>query len=667
MTYDPINHKLVVDPINRMEGHMGAVCTTAAEQGGGVRITNADLHGNLFRGFENILPGKWKSLAKENKKPKRTWGRDPKDAMIFTQRICGVCPIGHGTTSNQNIGNLLGFKVHNEDTGNTLPPNAAPLRNLLLGANHIMSHILHFYHLVALDYVNPVVTKPFLAPRYADSYYISGDRVHALAIAAGGITAACLATLETLPGWGETGQWANNALAINVYLVKQYLRALDMRRIAHEMLAIFGGKGPIAAGYTPGGVTATVDSSRINAYRGRLRQLRAFVGEPTDWANGFAGTMMFDTVAAAHLFPEYFWIGNAWNNYMAYGWGESNTDGTQPDGEPVALTGDLGAVLGSLSNSDNRLSNRGCIINNGPEGFTAGTYTDFAAGKDTPQGGLPGTGADRIVESIAHSRYNNYPTGDWRHPWMGITSPYPTAVTGANPKPDPETVGKYSWLKAPRFRTGAEGTECVCEVGPLSRMRVLGAYYPGILNDPDLHAVGALYPVCPRPGDLCPDPHYAAVTYNGDSILDRIAARTVETRVMCDMCEHELLRLEVGGSGATDPPAKANASGYGMSEASRGALGHWVQTDARGRIKLYQCVVPTTWNGGPRDVHGQAGPAESSLGGHGVNNPGVWIADPAQPIEVIRTTHSYDFCIACAVHIVKPDGDVVKVVVPPLP
>src|SRR4030042_5283525 len=147
MGWTPGSGKLTVDPINRMEGHMGAACvaswaTGVNEAPGSVRIVRAEMHGNLFRGMENVLTGKFKKKGST-----RVFGRDPRDAMIFTQRNCGVCPIGHGTTANQNIGQLLGYKVHNEDTGNALPANAAPLRNLLLAANHLMSHILHFYHL----------------------------------------------------------------------------------------------------------------------------------------------------------------------------------------------------------------------------------------------------------------------------------------------------------------------------------------------------------------------------------------------------------------------------------------------------------------------------------------------------------------------------------------
>jgi hydrogenase large subunit len=322
--------KIVIDPVNRQEGHIGIEANTINGESNGVRVQSAYIHGNLFRGFEQILIG-----------------RDPRDAMVLTQRICGVCPIGHGVASSKNIGALLGYKVHHEDpipkvpqASTPLPVNAARFRNLIHGAQHMMSHILHLYHLVALDYVKPVaysggafipLTRPFLAPRYSDHYYINTARVLAVVPT---LPPAAVATLSTLPGWGvDPGD------AINNYLTGQYLKALDIKRITHELATIFAGKEPICHGWTPGGATASATQADINNYQAKLNQVKAFVGEPTDFANGIAGTMMFDTVAAAHLFPEYFWIGNTYGQFMAWGWGEATG--------PITLTGDLGTVFGT--------------------------------------------------------------------------------------------------------------------------------------------------------------------------------------------------------------------------------------------------------------------------------------------------------------------------------
>ena len=548
-----------------------------------------------------------------------------------------------------------------------------------------MSHILHFYHLVALDYVNPHVVvggtptslnRPFLTPRYNDNYYINSARVtmtanllNALVGSPPGPPHPAVAALAGLPGFG-----VNPGGAVNAYLTGQYLKALDMRRICHEMQAIFSGRAPMCNAWTPGGATTSFKQPDIDNYQAKLNQVKAFVGEPTDFATGTAGTMMFDTVAAAHLFPEYFWIGNSYSRFMAYGWGEESG--------AVPLSGDFAGIFagGIMPNSsgDNRASARGY--------------------KMSAQAGAALNALDitKLGESIAGSRYNkdvagNYPDGiGWKHPWLGKTYPVPT--------------NEYSWLKSPGYDTGG-GNYQRFEVGPLSRMVVAGAYFAGILNV-------AGYPVAPVWGQAGPDlitgnpvnppyndggplqafaaalrgvyalipgvtggPDLKAVAYNGDSVLDRIAARAVETRLMVDMAQHFLnqLALTIGGdgygtTGVTDvkvPKLPQVFRGYGMTEASRGALSHWIAVQ-NGQTKLYQAIVPTTWNASPRDVNGNPGPAEISLQSN-VIGQGTWVANPAEPIELPRVTHSYDFCIACAVHLITPKGDVVKVDVPALP
>jgi hydrogenase large subunit len=568
------------------------------------------------------------------------------------------------------IGTLYGYKVHNEDPGiaqvsqasTPLPANAARLRNLIHAANHLMSHILHFYHLAALDYVNPNVLiggapaplkRPFLCPRYDANYYITTARILAVAPL---LPPAAVATLITLPGWaGDPGG------AVNAYLTGQYLKALDIRRICHEMQAIFSGRAPQCSGWTPGGATATVDSASVNKYQTLLNQVKAFVGEPTDFAAGRAFTYMFDVVAAAHLFPEYFWIGNAYGHFMANGWGESA--GTIP------LTGDFGAIFGSISNPDQRALRRGWKLSAAP---------------GAPWNALNIT---QIGESITGSRYNPYPGGglpnaNFRHPWNGVTNPNP--------------ADGYSWLKSPRYDINGDRLDTsytVFEVGPLARQVVNGTYWAGVLN-----AAGyGVTPLLGQPGPDCATgadpigaalqsvyanipgvvggPNLSGVAYNGDSTLDRIAARATETRILIDEAQKILNDLQgtIGGdgygpSGCTDrggenvPNLPTTYRGYGMSEASRGALSHWIALQ-NGKTTLYQAVVPTTWNASPRDANGNPGPSEKSL----MNDGGLWVANPAEPIEIIRSTHSYDFCIACAVHLISPKGEVTKVDIPALP
>jgi hydrogenase large subunit len=525
-----------------------------------------------------------------------------------------------------------------------------------------MSHILHFYHLVALDYVNPNVLvggaptqlkRPFLCPRYDDNYYITTQRILAV-VGLGIIPPAAVATLSSLPGWGT-----DPGGAVNAYLTGQYLKALNIRRICHELQAIFAGRAPQCSGFTPGGATATVDQASVNKYQQLLNQIKAFVGEPSDFANGIAGTMMFDVVAAAHLFPEYFWIGNSWGQFLANGWGE--------EAGIIPLTGDFGSIFGSINNPDQRALRRGWKL---------------SAQQGAPWNALNIT---CIGESIAHSRYDPYPGGglpnpNFRHPWNGVTNPNP--------------ANGYSWLKSPRYDIvgdRADSSYKVFEVGPLARQVVNGTYWAGIITAiypalaPVLHW-GAPGPDCSAGGSgwgqaLQPvyaaingvgGPNLSGVAYIGDSVLDRIAARATETRILIDVAQKILNDLQgtIGGdgygpSGCTDrfgeevPSRPQVFRGYGMTEASRGALSHWIAIQ-NGKTILYQAVVPTTWNASPRDANGNPGPAEKSL----MNDGGLWIAKSSDPIEIIRVAHTYDFCIACAVHLITPKGDKIKIDVP---
>jgi Ni,Fe-hydrogenase I large subunit len=282
----------------------------------------------------------------------------------------------------------------------------------------------------------------------------------------------------------------------------------------------------------------------------------------------------------------------------------------------------------------------------------------------------------KIGESVqTGSKYKPY--AGFKHPWTGVTKP--DADGTLNP-------AGYSWLKAPRYDTGT-GYK-VFEVGPLARMVVNGCYFAGVLAaagygvtplagaaGPDCASGagvigGALKPVYALIPGVTGGPDLSGVAYNGDSVLDRIAARALECRMQCDELVHFLGQvagtIATGGgwstTGITDdtvPIKDVVKKGYGMTEASRGALSHWIKYK-KGKITKYQAVVPTTWNASPKDALGNHGPAEKSL-------IGTWVADPAQGIELPRVTHSYDFCIACAVHLITPEGEVHTVDVPALP
>jgi hydrogenase large subunit len=462
-----------IDPVTRIEGHL-SIEVTVETVNGTQQIINAKSSGTMFRGFEKIL-----------------LNHDPLDAPHITQRICGVCPISHGMASCKNLENAFG----------AVPPvNGRIMRNLVLGSNFIQSHILHFYHLAALDFIN---TAGILDMAPWSSRYITDDMV--------------------------TGEIAQT-------LVGHYVQALEMRRKAHQMGALFGAKQPCSPTFVPGGCTEAVTSQKITAFRTLLNELRSFIDN----------VYIPDVLAVADLFPQYAQLGQGCGNLLAYG-------------------------VFDLDNSDaNMLLNRG-------------RYTD---------GVLQSVNIAGIAEDVSHSWYSS-PSG--LNPADGQTEPYA------------EKSGAYSWIKSPRYNGK------VHEVGPLARMWINGDYTSGI------------------------------------SVIDRHAARALETKKVADAMNGWLNELVAGSSSFSYKKTPSTASGFGLTEAPRGALGHWVDI-SNGRISRYQVITPTAWNASPMDDAGQNGPIEQAL-------LGTPVAQIDQPIEVLRVIHSFDPCLACSVHMVRPDTD----------
>ncbi len=234
-----------IDPITRIEGHLAI---EAVVDGGVVKEVKSA--GTLFRGFEIILQG-----------------RDPRDANRLTQRICGVCPTAHATASALCLDEALGLS-------GTIPDNAKLIRALIFGSNFLQSHILHFYHLAALDYVDAVSvvgdTAPFI-PRYEGDYRITGKA--------------------------------------NAELVNHYIEALNIRRKAQEMLSIFGGKMPHNVGIVPGGVTETPTEDKIVDFLWRLNEIRDFI----------ENVYIPDVIAVAKSYSDYFAVGQGCKCMLAYG------------------------------------------------------------------------------------------------------------------------------------------------------------------------------------------------------------------------------------------------------------------------------------------------------------------------------------------------------------
>jgi len=505
---------ITVDPVTRIEGHMKV---EAFIDGG--EIKDARCCGTLFRGFERILIG-----------------RHPLDAARLTQRVCGVCPTAHGTASSLCLDDALGL-------AESIPHNGRIVRNLLLGSNYLQSHILHFFALAALDYVD----------------------VAALADYEGGETD--LKAVRTFIDRGALapffpryeGDYRGDKQT-NIALVRAYIQALRIRRVCHEMLCIFGGKMPHNIGLVPGGATCEVTADRIATFMGKLQDIRRFIRDV------YLPTIF--TVAGAY--PDYFEIGAGCGRFLSYGVFDLDGESTDPL-------------------SRNRLIPAGLI-----------------------EDGAPGAvSADKITEDVTHSRYADQCSA---HPAEGRT------------EPEPEKDGAYSWIKAPRY----DGKPA--EVGPLARALV--AYTAGherIKADVDAALAAA-----------------GVGADKLDSVLGRHAARAIETSVVADAMLDWLQALKPGEPVAVPITIPDEAAGIGMTGAPRGALGHWISIKDK-VIDRYQLVVPTTWNGSPRDGAGVPGPIEQAL-------IGTKIRDEANPFEVVRIIRSFDPCLACSVHLLAADG-----------
>jgi hydrogenase large subunit len=507
--------KVVIDPVTRIEGHLKV---EAVVENGVVKEARST--GTLWRGIEVILQN-----------------RHPFDALQITQRVCGVCPQGHAQASALNIDSAL-------DIADKIPKNGRILRNLILGANFIQSHILHFYTLAALDYVDVAACAKYEG-RNPD-----------------------LLSIKDFVLAGELGPFVpryDNDFRLsdemNQELSWSYVKALRARRTAHELLAIFGGKMPHNMSVIAGGVTQVPTVSKIAQFLGKLKELQEFIDN----------TYIPDIIAAAGAYGDYLQLGKGCGQYLSYGVFELD-EGT--DDYPA----------------------RDRFIPSG------------AVNKDLKRASVD---AAKIAEHVRHSWYKD---NDPKHPSAGETIPQ----YGKD--------GAYSWLKAPRY----EGE--VYEVGPLARM-VAGytkgdAHIKKIIDD-TLAAVGG------QVGDLL-------------SILGRHAARALETKLVADAMVEWVTQLEVGAPVCADNTVPETGEGAGMTEAPRGALGHWIKIKG-GRIGHYQLVVPTTWNASPRDSDGVPGPIEQSI-------EGLPIKDEDKPIEIVRAVRSFDPCLACSVHLVTPSG-----------
>lgn len=560
--------RIVVDPITRIEGHL----RVEIEVKDGF-IVDAYSSGTMVRGMEIILKD-----------------RDPRDAWAFVERVCGVCTTVHALASVRTVEDSLGIVV---------PPNAEMIRNLMFCAQYMQDHVVHFYHLHALDWVDivsalsadPAQTAALAQsisnwPKSSVGYFRDTQKRIQKFVDSGQL------------GIFANGYWGSTAYKLpaeaNLMAVAHYLEALEWQKEIVKIHTIFGGKNP-HPNYLVGGVPCSVNLDEVNTLN--VERL-AYVKQLLDNANTFINQVYIpDLLAIASFYKDWGAIGGGLENYLCYG--DLPTNGYA---DVSSFKFPRGIIMGRDLSKVHEVN-----------------------GKDP----------DQIKEYIAHSYYN-YKDGNnaGLHPWVGETE---LNYTGPTPPYDQLNVeGKYSWLKTPRWNGNP------MEVGPLSRMLV--GYASGredfqeVVNSAlaNLNVpVTALF-----------------------STLGRTAARGLETQLVStwslEFFDTLINNIKNGDSRMhTDyrwnPETwPAESKGVGMTEAPRGALAHWIVIKDK-KIDNYQLIVPSTWNASPRDEKGQRSAYEASL-------LGTPVADPNQPLELLRTIHSFDPCLACAVHIYDEKG-----------
>ena len=561
-----MSKRVVVDPITRIEGHLRIEVVVDDNN----VVQEAYSGSTLWRGIETILRG-----------------RDPRDAGFMTQRICGVCTFSHYKAGIVAVENALGI---------TPPLNALLTRTLMSNALFLHDHIVHFYHLHALDWVDIVSAlsaNPKAASqeafKFCDYPFACGEDQLKLV----------QDRVKKFVEKGNLGPFANAYYGHptyhltpeqNLIALSHYLECLRIQRVAAQAMAIFGGKNPHPQSLTVGGVTCVMDilnPSRLGEYMVKFQEVADFVNRA--------------------YYPDLLMAGGAYAK------------------EPSVL-GDVGVAnlftYKEFQYSANEFLCDGGIVLNG----------DLSKIHDIDE--------SKITEEATHSWYKNDAP---LHPYDGEQEPnYTGFVDGENIDGKGEVVttkvfdtkGKYSWIKAPRYNG------MPMQVGPLANI---------VVN----FAKGNKF-VVPVVEKFLKDtglPLEAVL-----STLGRTATRMIEAKVIADngLLAFNNLIANIK-SGDTQTCAKyfidkdKEYRGRYMGHVPRGVLSHWCRIK-NGVIKNWQAVVPSTWNASPKDSKGQMATYEACL-------VGMKIADLKQPLEIIRKIHSYDPCIACAVHVMDTKGN----------
>jgi len=559
--------RVVIDPVTRIEGHLRIEAEVDGHQ-----VTDAWSSGTMFRGIELILRG-----------------RDPREAWIWAQRICGVCTTVHALASVRAVEDALGIEI---------PENARLVRNIIAGTQNVHDHIIHFYHLHALDWVDvtlalkadPAKTSQLAQsisdwPKSSTSYFKGiQDRVKAL-------VASRQLSLFSSGDWGHPAYQLPPE--VNLLAVAHYIEALELQREFIRIQAVVGGKNPHPQTYLVGGMATAIDENEPGAVINPERI--TLLNQLADNAKTFVQQVYVpDVLAIAGFYKDWFNHGEGLGNFMAYG---DYSSGSVKDVASFSF----------------------------PRGIVLGRDLSTVHPLDTKN----------VTEYVTHSWYE-YSGGDHvgKHPSQGETNP-----KYSGPKPPYEflkTDEKYSWLKSPRYN------DKPMEVGPLARTLV--AYASGQQQAKQV-VDSTLAKLNLPPSALF-------------STMGRIAARALESDIMIsrlsgwvDQLANNMARGDVrihNGEKWNPDTWPKSCQGFGFHEAPRGSLGHWIEIENK-KIVNYQAVVPSTWNAGPRDPNGQRGAYEAAL-------RGTPIIDPERPLEILRTVHSFDPCLACAVHVVQATG-----------
>mgnify|MGYP000855222312 FL=1 len=574
--------QVVVDPISRIEGHLRIELETE-----GTSITKAWSESTQFRGIEEIVTG-----------------RDPRDAWAFTQRICGVCTSVHAIASIVAVENALGFNP---------PVQAKRIRDIVLTAQEVQDHVIHFYHLHALDWVNvpdAMNADPAKTLAFAKSIGSTwkGNTIERFT--------EVKATVKQIVESGQLsvftgGYWGHPAYKLppeaNLMAVAHYLDALEFQRSMIRIVTVFGGKNP-HPNFLVGGMACSIDPNKSETVNQvQLDDIAGWIAESKEFVES---CYLPDALAIMTVYKEYFDIGAAQPNFLAVG-----MSGATYGGDPNV----------GINESPHAAVKPGVILN-----------MDLANVKPFDP---------KLITEWTSSAWYEYSEGDvGLPPAKGETK---VKYTGpAVPFKWLADHPQYTWCKAPRY----DGK--VMQVGPIAR--VLLAYARGHERTKELVGIAA------KKIGITP----AQLNSTGGRTLARCVECVTSVETLQGIFDTFVAGLKKGELDVFDSTKwepstwPKEAEGYSFVEVARGNLSHWVKV-SDGKISHYQAVVPTTWLAGGRDKDGNQGPYEESLAGNG-KHP---LVDPAQPLEVLRTIHSFDPCMSCAVHLLDTEGQELQVVV----